>query len=478
MTSFDALPVSVLDSFPAPDGARIRALFEEEAKRFTKKLLVLDDDPTGIQTVHDVPVYTDWEEDTIRAALAEEGRMAFLLTNSRSFTAEETAREHRLIARRAVAASKAAGRDFLILSRGDSTLRGHYPLELDVLRETLEEETGEAVHGQILCPFFREGGRFTIGSVHYVREGDALVPAGETEFARDKTFGYRASHLGEYVEEKSGGRYRKEDCLAVTLSLLRAGKFDEITDLLCAVDSFRPILVDAVCDEDVLAFCLCLLRAMRRGKRFLLRTAAAVPKALGCVTDRPLLTREELLAGGDLSRGGIVIVGSHVKKTTEQLERLRQSELPLAFLEFRVAECRTPEGAKAETARLIREAEAVMDTGRSAVVYTTRTLLAPESMTPEEKLQLSVRISAALTDVAGGLTRRPRFIVAKGGITSSDVGTRALRVKKAIAAGQAQPGVPVWTLGEESLFPGLSYVIFPGNVGTADTLLAVVRELA
>jgi uncharacterized protein YgbK (DUF1537 family) len=71
----------------------------------------------------------------------------------------------------------------------------------------------------------------------------------------------------------------------------------------------------------------------------------------------------------------------------------------------------------------------------------------------------------------------PRYLIAKGGITSSDVATRGLGVKRAMVAGQLLPGIPVWQLGAEARFPGLNYIVFPGNVGGPDALLAAVRKL-
>lgn len=485
MEEYKKLPLSVLEEYPAADRETIHKKFLEEYDNFTAKIVVLDDDPTGVQTVHDVSVYTDWSEESLKAGLEEENSMFFILTNSRSFTAEVTEKEHKILARRLVRAAREAGKDFLLVSRGDSTLRGHYPLELEALKEVLEEETGQKIHGQILCPFFREGGRFTIEGVHYVKEGEYLVPAGQTEFAGDKTFGYSCSRLAAYAEEKSGGRYRKEDAVEISLDLLRAGKYEQITELLMGTEDFHPVVVDAIAESDVEVFATCLLKAMKAGKRFLIRSAAAVPKVLGNVSTVPLLTREELLgADSNHEYGGIVLVGSHVKKTSLQLEALRKAEEDgrvksgLGFLEFNVASCFEEGGLERETERVIAEAEEVMGRGRTAVVYTSRKLLAPEGMSKEELLSLSVRISDAVTAVIAGLHRKPRFLIAKGGITSSDVGTKALRVKKALVLGQAQPGIPVWKTGPESKFPGLSYIIFPGNVGDTDTLEKIVEMLA
>ena len=76
------------------------------------------------------------------------------------------------------------------------------------------------------------------------------------------------------------------------------------------------------------------------------------------------------------------------------------------------------------------------------------------------------------------LAVRPRFLVAKGGITSSDIGVHALQVRRATVLGQALPGVPVWKLGAESRYPGMSYVVFPGNVGDEDGLRSLVENLS
>ena len=82
-------------------------------------------------------------------------------------------------------------------------------------------------------------------------------------------------------------------------------------------------------------------------------------------------------------------------------------------------------------------------------------------------------------NVAGraGILEEPAFIIAKGGITSSDVGTKALKVKKANVLGQICPGIPVWETDDGSKFPHMAYVIFPGNVGDADTLKTAVEKL-
>ena len=470
-----SLEAKVLTQFPAIDEAAADALLRRELAASRRMLVVLDDDPTGVQTVHDVSVYTDWSEESIRRGFAEDRRLFFLLTNSRGFTEAQTVAAHEEIARTVARVSRETGVPYLLLSRSDSTLRGHYPLETETLRRATVEAGGADADGEILCPFFKEGGRYTLDNIHYVRAGDRLIPAGQTEFAADRTFGYRSSDLREYVEEKTRGAYRAESVVCIPLSELRAMDVDAVEARLMTVDGFRKVVVNAADYCDLKVFCVALLRAVARGKHFLFRTAAGLVKVLGGVDDRPLLRRADMAAGG--ARGGLVVVGSHTQKTTAQLEALLT--LPdvegVAFRSDLVLE--GDDVFSAEIDRVVAEEERILRSGRTAVCYTGRRLLTVENDSGEAALLRSVRISAGVCELVSRLRTAPAFVVAKGGITSSDVGVKALCVKRAEVLGQIRPGVPVWRLGPESRFPGLPYVIFPGNTGDENTLKEAVAIL-
>lgn len=457
------------------DTDKAEALLSQAMEGFHKKLVVLDDDPTGVQTVHDVSVYTDWEEESIRKGFEEKEAMFFILTNSRSFSVEETTKVHQDIAARVAKVARELGQDFMIISRGDSTLRGHYPLETQLLADGLTKNEGVVIDGEIICPFFPEGGRYTMDNIHYVKEQDNLVPAGMTEFARDKTFGYKSSDLTEYVEEKTEGKYHKEDCITISLDELNALDVQGVKVKLMTAKDMAKIIVNAVSYADLKVFCAALVLAMKEGKHYMARTAAAFTKVMGRISDQPLLGREQL--EGDTRNGGIVLIGSHVKKTTDQLNCLKELDGQVDFMEFQVNTVFEENGLEKEVEKTVKAAEEKILSGRTVVIYTSRQLLAPENMTPEEKLQISVKISNAVTSIIGKLSVKPKFIIAKGGITSSDVGTKALRVKKARVMGQVKKGIPVWMTGEESKFPGMPYIIFPGNVGEVSTLKEIVEEL-
>lgn len=473
MRDVNVLNKDILEQFPVLDEKRLDGMLKEELEKSKKKIIVLDDDPTGVQTVHDVSVYTDWSEESIRAGFKEASVMFYILTNSRGFTVDQTVTCHTKIMERIERIAKEMDREYLIMSRGDSTLRGHYPLEMEILRKGFETDGMKKADGEVLCPFFKEGGRYTVGNVHYVKNGDQLIPAGQTEFAKDKTFGYQASDLCEYIEEKTKGAYRAEDVTRITLEELRQERFGEIEEKLMRVHGFGKVIVNAVDYCDLKVFAIALYRVMNQGKNFMFRTAAALVKVMGGITDRPLLTREEMVVKESVN-GGIVVVGSHTQKTTSQLEELKKLD-DLIFWEFNSDLVLDEEKFEEEIEKTLQMEEEWIASGKTVVVYTKRRLLTLENDSKEEALLRSVKISEAVQSLVGRLKITPAFVVAKGGITSSDIGTKALRVKRANVLGQIRPGIPVWQTGAESKFPMTPYVIFPGNVGEVATLREAVE---
>jgi uncharacterized protein YgbK (DUF1537 family) len=476
MRDIEPIDANISHRMKKVDETAVDTMLAEELNHLNRKIVVLDDDPTGVQTVHNISVYTEWNEESVCRGFEEANSMFFILTNSRSFTANESARAHRELARNIVNASRLTGKDFILISRSDSTLRGHYPLETQVLRSVAEASGDKVYDGEIIVPFFKEGGRVTIDNVHYVKDGDRLIPAGRTEFAWDKSFGYRNSHLGDYIEEKTKGQYRAEDCIYISLDELRDIRIGEIAEKLMQVKDFNKVIVNAVDYCDIKVFATAFIKAVLQGKEFIFRCAAAIPKVLGGVPDKQLLGKDELVAP-DSAHGGIILVGSHVNKTTMQLEELQKSSYSIEFIEFNQHLVLQPGGLDGEVRRVVALAEQKIAAGRTVAVYTRRERLDWNTEDKDRQLQISVAISDAVTSIIGKLGIRPNFIIAKGGITSSDVGTKALHVKKAVVMGQIKPGIPVWLTGAESKFPNLPYIIFPGNVGEVATLREVVELL-
>lgn len=470
-----AVSAEILSTYKKIEEAYIDELLKKEIQANNKKIVVLDDDPTGVQTVHDISVYTNWEKESIWQGFAEENNLFYILTNSRGFTVEQTTRAHKEIAAVVDEVAKETGKEYIFISRSDSTLRGHYPLETELLKASYEANTGKTIDGEILCPFFKEGGRFTIDNIHYVKYGDTLIPANETEFAKDKTFGYTAATMPEYVQEKTKGVYRAENVTCISLEDIHNMDIDKIEAQLMAVTDFNKIIVNAVDYADVKVFCIALYRAMAKGKVFMFRTAAAIVKVMGAVTDQPLLTREQMVVK-ETENGGIIVVGSHTDKTTKQVECLKEIS-DIEFIELNATLVKDDAAFEAEVKRCLDKEEESIKAGKTVCCYTTRALITADTGDKEDELRLSVKISDAVQSLVGRLSVTPSFVIAKGGITSSDVGTKALAVRKANVLGQIKPGIPVWQTGEESKFPMTPYVIFPGNVGEITTLKEAAEVL-
>lgn len=461
----DELFASLPPVWPESLIEKIRAQVEEQGQR----LVVLDDDPTGTQSVHGLPVLTEWSVDSLAAEL-ERSPVFYVLTNSRALTADEALVLAREIGENLVEAGRRSGRSFAVNSRSDSTLRGHFPGEVDATADVLAAADGKAFTGYVVTPYFAEGGRYTVNDIHYVQQGDMLVPAAQTEFAQDRVFGYKHSALPEWVEEKTDGRIKAADVVSIRLDDLRVGGPEAVTAKLMAMPEGGAAIVNSTDDRDQEVFVLGLLAAEQAGRRLFYRTAATFVRVRGGIHRKPVLAADETCGEG--SNGGLVIVGSYVAKSSEQLQHALA--VPgVVGVELSVDALLDSDSSKSEVARVQGEIDSRLANGEDAVLYTSRTLRT--GTTAKENQEIGKTVSAAICQIVADLKSRPRFLIAKGGITSSDVATKGLGVRRAMVMGTLLPGVPVWALGEESLFPGMYYVVFPGNVGQPDGVAEAIR---
>ena len=433
------------------------------------KIIVLDDDPTGSQTVHSCLLLTRWDEETLRLGLRDESPIFFILTNTRSLTPETAASVTREVCqnlKRAIAIEEIE--DFLIVSRSDSTLRGHYPIETDVITEELGP-----FDAHFLIPAFFEGGRITRNSVHYLMVNGVETPVHETEFAKDSVFGYHHSYLPDYVEEKTKGRIHADAVDRILLADIRYGSLDrlmEMTDNQCAV-------VDGESQGDLNTFAKHILDAASQGKKFLFRSAASILTSLADLGNQPVAADEmaEYVKDG---KPGAVIVGSHVKKTTDQLERLLE-EPNTVSIEIDVSQLLedSPESRAQFLNEILAKVRTAHADGKTPVIYTSRQELEFENA--EVRLKFGAAVSALLMDVVLGLPADIGFLISKGGITSNDVLSTALSLKSVRQIGQIIAGCSVVkTEPDHPIFPDLPVVLFPGNVGDNNALATVYKRLS
>jgi uncharacterized protein YgbK (DUF1537 family) len=453
----------IIQSLPSCNEDCFKESIRAELIAQNRIIVVLDDDPTGTQTMHNIPVLTNWDKSAIEDEIKRETRLFYILTNSRSMIASEADSIHRLIGRNIALVFKKFKRDYIVISRGDSTLRGHYPNDIMALAEGLQLDSFHTA----LIPAFFEGGRFTIKDVHYVRDGEHLIPVAETPFAKDRVFGFLHSNLKEWIAEKTGGVVKASAVVSFSLDELRNESVVAIAEKIKKLSPITTCIVNAVAYCDVEKFAIAYLQS---GVQMLFRTAASFVKAISVIEEKNFLTAKELVKEGN-QNGGLIIIGSYVPKTTSQLQALLLDETITAF-ELNVNDILERE---LKVNDVVEKMEHLINVGNHVVMYTSRLLHTGNS--ESENLRIGNQVSGFITAVVAALKIVPRFMIAKGGITSSDIATKALGMKRAMVAGQALSGVPVWMAGEESKFPGLPFIIFPGNVGSDNALVELYRKI-
>ena len=409
------------------------------------KMVVLDDDPTGIQTVHGCLLITQWDEDSVRKGFADAEPFFYILTNTRAMTREEAEQVTREAMEMVIKVNQDYGYRLIIVSRSDSCLRGHFPLETDVMRSCLVHHGYAVMKKTPFCPAFIEAGRITIDGVHYMKDGERLIPVSETEFARDNVFAYHTSILSEYIKEKGAN---PDDYIIVN-----AQSYDELRVFAAQVLSNSCSVLSGSVAESIV-----------------IRSSSSLPKAISGISDQPLLDKSilsPLTSHHSPLAPGCFIVGSHVKKTTQQLEHLLQQEGTCAI---EVDVQRILDDAyllMSETLDTIRQ---VVDMGLTPVVYTSRQEIRLDDA--NQRQHLGQQVSDFLVDIVYRLPFTPAYLVGKGGITSHDILTKGLGIKSARVLGQIINSVPC------VMAPRFPYIIFPGNVGNEQSLSEVYLKLS
>ncbi|WP_326968280.1 four-carbon acid sugar kinase family protein [Arthrobacter sp. CG_A4] len=513
----------LLAAFPAEvpiSAALVAGAIGASTEASPRILVVLDDDPTGTQSVAGLPVLTRWDVADFSWAFAhringKRPAAVYVLTNTRSLDPVEAAARNEEVVRNALAAAGEPGEPgesgkpgergdaapggepggagpglrLGFVSRSDSTLRGHYPLEPDIIAATVAAVTGEVTDGVVIVPAFPDAGRVTIGGVHYMRgTGDdarQLTPVAATEFARDASFGFANSELAKYVEEKSRGRFPADSVIVLDLNVIRAASPDgdpqvsanAIADAIEAAVDSTPIVADIVTENDLRALALGLEEAERRGKKLLYRVGPPFVRGRIGQEIRAELSGEEAYAGNTpYDAGGLIVVGSHVGVTTRQLRALVEQHGAARIVEIDVEKLLNG-SAEAYLDGIVRT---VAESLRSAdvILHTSRLLIKTDDAAVS--LNIARTVSAAVVAVVNRTLKTfpPRFVIAKGGITSSDVAAHGLEIRHAIVRGPMLPGIVSLWEPVDGPAKGIPYIVFAGNVGGDQSLAQVTRKLS
>jgi len=469
------------------------------------KIVVIDDDPTGSQTVHGCPLLLRWDPASLALALRQPSPLLFLLANTRALAPAEARQRVREICRAlapALAAAQAEGviDRWLVVSRGDSTLRGHFPLEVEVINEELGP-----FEATFLVPAFLEGGRTTVAGVHRLHG----QPVHETAFARDGLFGFGSSHLPDWVAEKSDGRIPATAVQCLSLADLE-GPAPALCRRLEGLAGNGVVAVDAT-EPRHLSALAAAVRALQveqaavdaattpvtaestpspgPPRRFLFQSAAGLIAALADLPPQPrdgaalaALRRQ----GVDGPLPGLVLVGSHVPLADRQLERLLAEER-CGGVEVAVAKVqRLLEGpvpdlllASLESTWL-EQLRQQLAAGRTPLLYTSRGELRCRDRA--ERRRLGLVLAASQARLVAALAPELGYVISKGGITTHTLLVDGFELAAVRLQGQLLPGLSLVLADLPALRPGeteaaLPVLTFPGNLGDDDTLWSAWRSM-
>ena len=435
-------------------------------------LAALDDDPTGSQAVHGVELVTELDPALYDAALQTAVGTCFVLTNSRSLDEPAAVETTRAVAADLLDVAARQGRRLQLISRSDSTLRGHVLAEIEALQSVRRAHEGRGYDGVLFAPAYMEAGRVTAGDVHWARIEGRFVPVGDTEFARDATFGYASSDLQAFLAEKSGGRATVR---TLRLTDIREGGPERVHEILAGVTGGEWVIVNATDYSDLETVALGELLAEADGRSFVHRTGPSYIRALAGLEPSRALTASQIWPSGFPGGNGLVVVGSHVGQTTRQLAALRARGRTVD-VELDVASLLDSGAGKVVPAIVNEVTRALAD--NDVLLYTSRTL--HTGADASDSLAIARTVSAALVRVVrGALGAHPAWVVGKGGITSHDVAVHGLGIRRAEVLGQMFPGVVsvLRPIDAPVAAVGVPYVVFAGNVGDDDTLARVVEKL-
>lgn len=467
----------LLAGFPQPlpltsdDVVRERAAIEHQ-------LVVLDDHPSGSQTIAGVPVLYAWSEEDIAWALGTGADAAYIVTGSRALSPAAAENRYLEITNAVLEVARRTRRPVEMVLRADSSLRGHFPLDVDILANAVDNFTGAELDGIIIVPAFPEAGRITVRSVHHVSDGaGSFLPIGETRFGRDPRFPYSSSDLREWVAERTRGRHPVSSVIAITLDVVRTSP-DAVAGQLMRARRGTPIVVDAVTEEDLRSIAIGAMRATAAGARFAYRVGSPFVRAmLGQPVHEPL-TADEIetmrqQAGATRAQTGLVFVGAPLPLTRRQVRVLAQRrnlrEVPLsvpALLDQR---------RDAHIDQVVNEAVAGLELG-SVVVR-----LADMPVETEARGDFSIdpRIAQAVNDAVYRISRRARlkFVVARGGSIISPV-AQGLGVRRVMARGSLLDNVVALWQPVSGRMAGTPFAVHAGGVGDDEALADVVDKLS
>ena len=444
------------------------------------KIIIIDDDPTGSQTVNDCNLILRWDYETLLKGLKDSSNLLFILANTRSLSKEDVKIRLKEICsalREIMNNSSFAEEDFVLISRGDSTLRGHNFVEPDIINELLGP-----FDATFYIPAFIEGNRTTVNGNHFVDN----IPINETIFSKDKIFGFNTSNIKELICEQSNYQLDFNNIENIFIKDFEALETNQPSKLFMQIEKLKnnkKVIVDII-DYSQLDKFSSIVRSLLKKKKFLFRSAASFISSLSNVKrtqkDHIYFSQLRRKNNSDKAMKGLIVVGSYVELTTRQLNKVLEISLckPIEINVFKLYEFfKIGDNLNLNSLKklimnairqnLIRESIPVLYTSRKTIFPTDK----------NDLIQFQLFLSAFIAEIVSAIKNEIGYLISKGGITTNTIISEGLEADSVYLEGQILPGISLVTFNLLKQKGKLPIVTFPGNIGNKMSLVKALEIL-
>ena len=437
------------------------------------KVIVIDDDPTGSQTVNNCLLLLEWDYSTLLKGFKSKSNLFFILANTRSLSennAKSRLEEICNSLKKVIINESFNAEEFLIVSRGDSTLRGHNFLEPNIINDCLGP-----FDATFHIPAFIEGKRLTIDGEHFVDN----IPVSQTIFAKDRIFGYQTNNVKELLFLKSRFQINLNDIKNIKLSELKVLENKEnnlIFNKLKNLKNNTHVIVDVENYSYLKKFSLAI-KELSKQKKFLFRTAASFISSITGLNDnlqKPIIySHLRRKNSKNKSLPGLLVIGSFVELTTIQLKKLLEISdcVPIELDVFGFLRISSLKNNQEQLGflknKLLGEIRSILKKENTPVLFTSRKEISLDDKTEQEDFYNSLALF--ISELVADLKNEIGYLVSKGGITSNVILSDGLKANNVYLHGQLITGISLVTFKLENN-DNLPIVTFPGNIGKDDSL--------
>ena len=445
------------------------------------KIIIIDDDPTGSQTVNGCNLILRWDYETLLKGLKDSSNLLFILANTRSLSKKDVKIRLKEICsalREIMNNSSFAEEDFVLISRGDSTLRGHNFVEPDIINELLGP-----FDATFYIPAFMEGNRTTINGIHFVDN----IPINKTIFSKDKIFGFNTSNIKELISEQSNHQLNFNDIENIFIQdfeFLESNQINKLSMYIEKLKDNKKVIVDIINYSQLDKFSN-IIKSLLNKKRFLFRSSASFISSLSNIkyTQKDYIYFSQLRRKNNIDQimKGLIVIGSYVELTTLQLNKVLEISLcePIEINVLKLYELFKLEDnldqLNSFKQLLLNSVRNILGQESIPVLFTSRDIVSP--IDNNDLIRFQDFLSAFLAEIVSAIKYEIGYLISKGGITTHTIISKGLKADSVYLEGQILPGVSLVTFNLLEQKGKLPIVTFPGNIGNNMSLVKALEIL-